>query len=106
MPGPAAPAPLLGGRPPSPPLPHSWPPAPNQPLPPPSPPKDRGPSPLTGEDAQAKVEVQQAPRESRAEEAERGEDAPNHHYGARPPAGAQGAAHGTWKEAESREDTP
>lgn len=93
MPGPAIPAPRLGGRPPSPP--HSWPPAPNQLLPPPSPLKDRRTIPLTGEDAHAKVEVQQAPRERREEEAERGEDAPNHHYGARPPAGAQGAAHWT-----------
>lgn len=63
------------------------------------------PSLLTSKDAQAKVEVQQTAGESREDEAERSEDAPNHHHGARPPAGAQGAAHWAWKEAESTEDT-
>lgn len=72
----------------SPPLPHSWPPAPHTLLSPPPPLRDPGIIPLTGEDAQAEIEVQQASRESREEEAERGEDAPNHHHGARPPAGA------------------
>ena len=61
---------------------------------------------LTSKDAQAKVEVQQTVCESREDEAERGEDAPNHHDGVRPPAGAQGTAHWAWKGAESREDTP
>lgn len=70
-------------------------PVPNKLLSPPPRLKDEIPSALTSEDAQAKVEVQQTSRESREEEAQRGEDAPDHHYGARPPAGAQGAAHWT-----------
>ena len=52
---------------------------------------------LTSKDTQAKVEVQQTVCESREDEAERGEDAPNHHDGARSPAGAQGTAHWAWK---------
>lgn len=51
------------------------------------------PAPLTSKDAQAEVEVQETAGESREDEAQRGEDAPDHHHGARPPAGAQSAAH-------------
>lgn len=78
----------------------SWTSVPNKLLYSPLPLKTQVASSLTSKDAKAKVEVQQTAGESREDEAKRGEDAPNHHYGARPPAGAQGAAHWAYKEAE------
>lgn len=50
--------------------------------------------------------MQQTAGESREDEAQRGEDTPNHHHRAGSPARAQGAAHRAWKGAESIKDTP
>lgn len=61
--------------------------------------------PLTRKEAQAEVEVQQAAGERREDQADRGEDAPGHHHGPRPPTSAQGATHWACKAAEFAQDT-
>lgn len=66
----------------------------------------RHPSPLTSKEAQAKEEMQHTAGESREDEAERGENTPNHHHRARPPASAQSTAHWAWKGAWSVGATP